>query len=72
MARRTYDEKAADVIAAIPANGRIDHNALVTALESAGKSDAVEMISNLNKAKKIVPVVEADENAKVTLYYTRA
>lgn len=72
MAKRTYDEKVADVVAAIPETGRITHVALQEALESAGKFDAAGLLFRMGQDKKIVPLVDIDETtSKATLYYSR-
>lgn len=72
MAKRTYDDKLTDVIAAIPETGRITHVALQTALETAGKADAAALLFRFGQDKKIEPLVDIDETtSKATLYYSR-
>lgn len=71
MARKNAEAKRADVIAAMPTNGsRISHNALIAALEGAGKGESAEAIFNLNQARVLTTEVVMAEDGTVTLYYS--
>lgn len=68
----THAEKEAAVIAAVPETGTITHNALVDALITGGKGEAVNAIFAIVAQKKLVPEVNVDLEAHVsTLTYSR-
>lgn len=70
--RMSVEDAAAAVTEALPADGSpMSHNDLVAALESAGKSDAINHIFALKTAGTVAAKVVGQPDSKPVLQYRR-